>query len=605
MIRGQNLVLNPHMESGGNCFLGAGFNPNVCSSWDSSNGLYFNACATGSLEYSTPANAAGYQMPHSGAGYSGFFCGGVGPQYSDTTYIMSGRQYIEGVLSSPLISGQLYCVSYYISLADTSTLAQQRIGVYFSNTLISSHGPPLPYSPQLVTPTGLYFTDKQNWTQISAIYQAAGGEQFLTIGNFDASFNLIHVAPYYDGNISGNMAYYYLDDVSVVPVSSVFAHPLGADTILCDTVGFSKILSVSSLMYDSILWSTGATSNQITVTHTGTYTVDCYSGDCHVRDSIRISYHAPYDFKTYTDTSICADRLPLKIGGQTGFTNYSWSSGDTNSEISVSAAGLYTVSFNTVCGPKSDSFDVHTIPVPLPPAITTDTVLCNNKTILPLSAIGTDLLWYHSATDTQPSASAPIPDRQNFNAQTFYVSQTVNGCESPKAASTIHMTSPPLLDLGQDQTHCRDITIEIGSAALPMTNYRWNTGDTSSVIKIDTSGLYICQAMNFCGSAYSDIHIAYIDCDSDCLYVPNAFTPNGDGVNDLFEIFPRCPFIYFQLQVFNRWGERVFETNDITNGWNGSFRGVIQPPGIYVYHLYMTNESGETEQKKGSITLIR
>ena len=88
------------------------------------------------------------------------------------------------------------------------------------------------------------------------------------------------------------------------------------------------------------------------------------------------------------------------------------------------------------------------------------------------------------------------------------------------------------------------------------------------------------------------------------IYIPNSFTPNGDGINDVFLVFPRgAKFI--NLNIFDRWGELVFESQDEGHGWDGRFKGEMMPPGVYVYQTDITFNDGYTVHNKGSITLIR
>jgi gliding motility-associated-like protein len=95
-----------------------------------------------------------------------------------------------------------------------------------------------------------------------------------------------------------------------------------------------------------------------------------------------------------------------------------------------------------------------------------------------------------------------------------------------------------------------------------------------------------------------------IKCMDPYVFLPNAFTPNGDGNNDVLRV--RGLFIdEIKLMVFNRWGEKVFETDDQRIGWDGTFRGMEADPGVFVYHLYAKCVDGQTFTKKGNITLIR
>jgi len=89
------------------------------------------------------------------------------------------------------------------------------------------------------------------------------------------------------------------------------------------------------------------------------------------------------------------------------------------------------------------------------------------------------------------------------------------------------------------------------------------------------------------------------------IYAPAAFTPNGDGKNDLFKVFPVSIQIEY-LKIFDRWGHQVFATLDYTKGWDGSFNGVILSTNSFVWIVTGKNKkTGATVTKKGSLTLIR
>jgi gliding motility-associated-like protein len=125
------------------------------------------------------------------------------------------------------------------------------------------------------------------------------------------------------------------------------------------------------------------------------------------------------------------------------------------------------------------------------------------------------------------------------------------------------------------------------------------------------SGLSTGRAYDFtvkntnseCVSGSSSLSIDPAICNDD-LFVPNAFTPNGDGKNDI--LFVRGTSIRnIQFYVFNQWGERIFESNSLSNGWDGTYKGKKQPVGVYVYVLKAVNTEGIILERKGSVTLIR
>ena len=93
-------------------------------------------------------------------------------------------------------------------------------------------------------------------------------------------------------------------------------------------------------------------------------------------------------------------------------------------------------------------------------------------------------------------------------------------------------------------------------------------------------------------------------CDEPYIFIPNAFSPNKDNNNDVLYVRGKL-LTDIHLAIFDRWGEKVFETNDIKKGWDGTFKGKPCEPGIYVYYLEATCLGQINYFKKGNVTLIR
>jgi gliding motility-associated-like protein len=91
------------------------------------------------------------------------------------------------------------------------------------------------------------------------------------------------------------------------------------------------------------------------------------------------------------------------------------------------------------------------------------------------------------------------------------------------------------------------------------------------------------------------------------FFLPNAFSPNTDGENDEFQInyYNIICLEYSLIVIYNLWGEKVFESTDVAKGWDGTFNGNKENPGVYTYYLEATLISGEVIRKKGSVSLIR
>jgi gliding motility-associated-like protein len=89
------------------------------------------------------------------------------------------------------------------------------------------------------------------------------------------------------------------------------------------------------------------------------------------------------------------------------------------------------------------------------------------------------------------------------------------------------------------------------------------------------------------------------------VFVPNAFSPNGDGVNDIFRVTTRKMINVQDFIIMNRWGNQVFSTNDISKGWDGKYKGKDQDLGVYYYMMHVSYPNGRTQFLKGDLTLIR
>jgi gliding motility-associated-like protein len=106
-----------------------------------------------------------------------------------------------------------------------------------------------------------------------------------------------------------------------------------------------------------------------------------------------------------------------------------------------------------------------------------------------------------------------------------------------------------------------------------------------------------------CKSVYVKKVVIYSSC---YIAIPNAFTPNGDGLNDVFHVLNAVKATNLQFIVFNRWGEVVFKTNNWKQGWDGRLKASLAPNGVYVWYLrYTMRDTGERHEQKGTVVLIR
>ncbi len=142
--------------------------------------------------------------------------------------------------------------------------------------------------------------------------------------------------------------------------------------------------------------------------------------------------------------------------------------------------------------------------------------------------------------------------------------------------------------------------------------YTWNDGQSGVSHSVTDTGIFWVSGSDSCAAFVSDTFRIRGVCDCDMsLFVPNTFTPNGDGQNDVF--YPRCGSGISKVtrfQVYNRWGTLLFERenispNDAINSWDGSFQGSLPLPDVYIYVVDAICENGKVINKKGSVTVIR
>jgi gliding motility-associated-like protein len=158
--------------------------------------------------------------------------------------------------------------------------------------------------------------------------------------------------------------------------------------------------------------------------------------------------------------------------------------------------------------------------------------------------------------------------------------------------------------LEEPEPTCLGRSIDLKSTTLDYVNYQWNDGSTDSILEVNKDGWYYISIAHPCGPIVDSIQIEFERCVCK-FHLPNAFTPNGDGLNDIFKPVSKCNFEEYSMLIANRWGQVVFETKDPEQGWNGE--GAL--PGVYVLKIYYRglNEQGLFVEDKirGSLTLLR
>jgi gliding motility-associated-like protein len=180
--------------------------------------------------------------------------------------------------------------------------------------------------------------------------------------------------------------------------------------------------------------------------------------------------------------------------------------------------------------------------------------------------------------------------------------KTTQGCDSI-VFYDINFLKKPQISLGDDicMNGKDSVVLKVAGG---YTSYAWLnnfSGDSSYTVTLP--GKYWVLVGNSCGTATDSIEI-FDRCDFP-VYIPSGFTPNNDGLNDIFRVSPQTKNKFISLQIFNRSGELVFESNNIDKGWDGKLKGQLQPTGVYLYVIRMKDLAGKEMIAKGSFALIR
>lgn len=364
---------------------------------------------------------------------------------------------------------------------------------------------------------------------------------------------------------------------------------LGPDTIICP--GAEHMLTVNKPGY-SILWQDNSRLNTFTVNQRGSYRAEASGGGCLFRDTINVGTHILPRLDLGKDSFVCSNR-PLLLNADIGDAAFKWQDGSSGSTFMATASGKYKVEIIFSGCLISDSINIAFRQAPQN-KLGKDTLLCKDLSFTLYAPGGaTGILWQDQSTGSSLSVKS---------GGLYWLQIDSNGCSS-RDSILVSMAKTPEIDLGGAQTYCDgdSLIIDLGSAA---ESYLWHNGSNSPRIMLkDSSFIRVKATTGLCSSSDSAF-IQFIDCNC-FVYVPSAFTPQGDLLNDRFKPSVLCPNTDYLLQVLNRWGEIVFESNDPLQGWDGTYNGSRVPQEVYAWYLqFRTFSDKSLKQYRGTLQVL-
>lgn len=414
---------------------------------------------------------------------------------------------------------------------------------------------------------------------------------------------------------------------------------------VCPNASVQLTANVTTGSLSTYTWTPGNLSGQVVSVSpaiTTTYTVNASNSlGCTATSQVTVTVNAIPAEPVVNNVTICSGTTAtLQIQSpQTGFT-YNWydalsggillTTGITyTTPVLTSSATYYVDAVNASNCSSVTRTPVNVTVTNLPSAPAANNVTICSGTNATLSVInpqtGYTYNWYNVMTGGTILASGNTYTVNNVSSNaTYYVNAvTPGGCiSSTRTPVTINLlvalaqpdvmltnttftslsfawTSVPGA-IGYEVTIDGGATFQMPSSGSTGTSHTISglTGNQTIVFQVRALGQQACE-----NSALS-VAVSGTTLSTKEIFVPNVFTPNGDGKNDILYVYGNY-IASIKFLIFNQWGELIFQSDNINTGWNGMYKGRMQPMGVYVYALKVVLQDGTVINKKGSINLIK
>ncbi len=239
-----------------------------------------------------------------------------------------------------------------------------------------------------------------------------------------------------------------------------------------------------------------------------------------------------------------------------------------------------------------------------------DVMICYSESIQLFASGGNNYQW--TPPDGLDNTTIANPTASPSNTTTYIVTSTDGVCFTSSDSVVVTVIQIPEIFAGADAEMIYGQTYQLnaftnGGSILwePSTFLDCATCEDPIASHVNIPITYKLTVTDSFGCKAEDYIKINLACDDDVFFIPNTFTPNGNGKNDIFRIRTYGLSYISAFRVFNRWGEMVFETYDVNEGWDGTWQGKLCTPAVYVWYIQGTCANGVELRKKGNVTLIR
>lgn len=360
------------------------------------------------------------------------------------------------------------------------------------------------------------------------------------------------------------------------------------------------------------LWSSGQSTANANFVTSNTNVLNCFvvvtgSNGCFDTAYHQISIHPLPNINLGNDTTICEGTSLLLDAANAG-SSYIWNNGSTNQAINVTAPGIYSVTVTTIhsCS-NSNSINVGTMPY-ANASINDVGFICTNAAPFTFTAAQPGGIWDGNGI-INSSSGIFNPAIAGIGSSTIIY--TIGGMCGNSDTTTIVVGGIPIISYISFNESCAgkndgSLFLNISGGETPYI-YDLNGSSISDTTYSLTPGSYILTVIDNRGCSSIDTVMILPEefpCGEVDFYIPNIFSPNGDLENDV--LFVRSNFIKsLSWFIYDRYGEKVFESKDINSGWDGNYKGLPAQTGVYYWYIKATMLDNTLIERQGNVTLIR
>ena len=533
--------------------------------------------------WTTPENFFGFQYPTHGNKYIGL------AMYYFVDFAIKQRDYIQAQLIKTLKTDTNYCFKIHVNLPDSMRYASRnQLGIYFSNSRVSSTSNfNLPYTPQIIVSPTDYISEKENWSVFNHTYKASGGERYLVMGNFNdtTAIDTLFLGNKTE-NINYNGTYYFIDNLY-----------LGS----CDSLPISYDGSVQTKFENTRCYTNNSTIS-VNYTNEGEewldFTEDTLSITAEVRRNGALMQTITQEITTNSLNPITNHPL---IGGTTAeflLQNLDFSTIGATYNLKVTASfvkdevaanNIFDTTFTT--NQQIGFFSI------------SDDTICSGEEVQLYSSANIGTAKWQFSDDLSTWQNLPVGDsavHTPTSNPTFYRLAVCDVLYS----DTFQVVNPIEIILADTAFNgCKNTSLTITPlVTAPIQELNWYSspsaetpfyqGFTYSFTISQNQTFYLATVVDSCESTTrSEVKITADKCE---LFIPNVFSPNGDGLNDTWE-FQNVNNRSLNVTIFTRWGAEIANWKD-NQPWDG---GNLEN-GVY-YYIIETSE----QTYRGTVSVLR